>query len=57
MAKCNKLHTLPMPHNSDIGLCESNEAMRHSPHIGLYLLTHLDTHYVDYNITIILSIV
>ena len=46
-----------MPHDSLIGLCESDEAMRHGPHIGPYLPTHLDTHCVVYAITVMVSFV
>ena len=44
-----------MPHDSLIGLCESDEAMRCGPHMGLYLPTHLDTHYVVFTIMMIAS--
>ena len=53
--KCNELHILPMPHNSGIGLCECDEAMRHSPHVGLCLPTHLDTHHVFFTFMMTVS--
>ena len=51
--KCDELPCLPMPHDSLIGLCESDEATRYG--LGPYLPTHFDTHCVVYTITMIVS--
>ena len=44
-----------MPHDSLIGPCESDEAIRCGPHIGPYLPMHLDTHYVVFTIIMLVS--